>query len=142
MKKLLGIVVLGLLLSGNVYAAETEKSIRDKYKSELPDCDNGIIADLGDSKKWTEWNNCFGRVKMDTGDGSFVVAADHRDDNTGVELWIMGPDIANYAGTTFFKILTKNGCKKNGHAISSDGKLYKAKWNKRCDNITKLAQIK
>ena len=142
MKKVILILIAGLLLSTSAFAAETEKSIRDKYKSELPDCDNGIIADFADTKKWTEWNNCFGRIKGEIVECSFIMGADRRDDNTGVEFLIMGPTMTNHAGTTFFKILTKNGCKKKGHAISSDGKLYKTKWNKSCENVTKMTLIK
>ena len=143
MKKFLGIVVLGFLLCGKVYAAETKKTIEDKYKSKLPDCDNGIIAEIGNSKKWTAWNNCFGRVRIDIAEeGSFVIAEDFSEDGTGVSLWIMGSDHNKFPGAIFYKTLTKSGCKKNGHGIFPNGNLYKVKWNKTCDNIIKVSQIK
>jgi hypothetical protein len=141
-KKVLWILVQGLLWC-NTSFAETEQSIRDKYKSTLPDCDNGIVVDFGDTKRWLQWNNCFGRIKFEAGDeGSFIIAADHRDDNTGVEIWTLLPDSKVLPGEILFKKLTKNGCKKNGHSIGADGKLYKIKWNKRCDNVIKRTEIK
>ena len=138
-------MVLGLLWSSALFA-ETEQSIRDKYKSSLPDCDNGIVIDMTDTEKWMHWNNCFGRLRVKAPDNSsMVIAADYRVDRTGVEIMTVEtlnePHPEIFPGHMFFKKLTINGCKKNGHAISPIGKLYKIKWNKRCDNVIKMTQI-
>ena len=41
----------------------TVESILNKYKSTLPNCNNGITAVLGDTKMMT-WDNGFGKVKV------------------------------------------------------------------------------
>ena len=129
-------MVLGLLWC-NLSFAETEQSIRDKYKSELAECNDGIIEDYGNTKKWMKWDNCVGKLKMETNDGSVLITSEFKNGIPG------GKSNMVWNGETFFMIYKKEGgCKRNGHAIKPNGKLYKIKWNKSCDNPTKYIEIK
>ena len=65
MKKLLGILVLDLLWC-NVGIAETIKQkIINKHKSSLPKCAGGEADMIKDLKRWTQWDKCFGILKME-----------------------------------------------------------------------------
>ena len=116
----------------------TAESILNKYKSTLPDCNNGITAVLGDTKMMT-WNNCFGKVKVKMpGQEYITIESEFNDSNTGFEIITAGPKNEINPGTKYFKILTKNGCKKKGHAIGPDGAIYNIKWNQKCDDVKKM----
>ena len=127
MKKLLAIVVLGLLFSGNAYA-ETLESIEKKYRGTLPECKGGV-SDFAKDKLAYEWNNCFGTIKVH----DIVYQSKFVDGGmTGKTIWT-GID----GGKMFVEIDGNGKCKRTGYFLSKDGILSKDKFNKKCEPISR-----
>ena len=137
MKKVILIIVFGLLWC-NISFAETEQSIRDKYKSSLPECEDGEV-DIEDVQ-WIEdlgYTNCVGTIRVSNNDPSFdyILTAEFNEDGKvigkGQMLYI------NKGVTMFmtFKASKKKErpftCGRKGYGIQTDGSLFKAKF-KNC----------
>jgi len=128
MKKLLGIVVLGLLWC-NVSFAETIESIEKKYESSLPECEGGEAYIPEDLMRVIKWNNCFGTQILIEGDQKTIFNMEFKDGDMKGKGTIMG-----LGGVKFFVEFKGGGfCKRNGYALLDDGRIFKAKYSKTCD---------
>jgi hypothetical protein len=141
MKKLLGIIVLGLLLSGNSHAVvkndlNSMLEILSQYpdKSKFALCEGGE-ADMGiDLNRWSKWDNCIGTLKFTDESGENLTFISQFKNGKLIGKFSLDQDNLTIYGT-----MKETGCKKNGYLIS-DGILKKVKLDKEC-NVKKIINI-
>ena len=128
MKKILGILVLSLLWC-NASFAETLESIEKKYESSLPECEGGEADFAKDMLRIVKWDNCFGTTILIEDGQKTIFNIEFKDGEMKGKGTIIGS-----GGIKFFVELKGNGsCKRNGYALLSDGRFFKAKYSKACD---------
>ena len=136
MRKVLVAVLLGLLLSSNVGAADvTEQSIIDKHKSSLPECEGGVAHMVDDLSRWTEWDKCFGTLIQPFEDGAVEIIV-HSEFKNGFQTGKAFMEIGD--GNVMYGKL-KNGYwgSNNTYLIEAHGRITKLKINKKGEIVRK-----
>jgi len=125
MKKLLGIVVLGLLWC-NVGIAETKKQkIINKYKSSLPECAGGEADIMKDLSRWTQWDKCFGILIMEIENEEQIMHAEFKNGEMRGKGFVETSE-----GIMYGKIKNGNWVSP-AYLIKHNGQIIKLKINKK-----------
>ena len=122
MKKLLGILVLGLLWCNAGFAESKKQIIINNHKSSLPECAGGEADITKDLSRWSQWDKCFGILKM----GELIFHVEFKNgDMHGKGFVDTGGDGIMYGK---FK---KGDWRSTAYLIKPNGQILKLKINKK-----------
>ena len=125
MKKAILILLVGLFWCNVGFAETKEQTIINEHKSSLPECEGGEADMLKDLSRWSEWDKCFGILKIEVENEETIFHVEFKNGE------MHGKGFAEIGDTIMYGKFKNGDWTSPVYVIQANGQILKGKINEK-----------